>query len=62
MVGTSIRVKNSTKDKLIEYVGDESLSQEQMILKLIDENIMLKQEVKDLKKILLNIDELKKRF
>ena len=62
MVGTSIRVKESTKEKLIEYIGDESLSQEQMIIKLIEENAELKNEVKDLKKILTNIHELKKEI
>lgn len=62
MAGTSIRVKESTKEKLIEYIGDESLSQEQMIIKLIEENAELKNEVKDLKKILTNIHELKKEI
>ena len=62
MAGTSIRVKDSTKEKLVKYVEDESLSQEQMILQLIDENIRLKKEVEDLKKILLNIKQLRKEI
>lgn len=62
MAGTSIRVKESTKEKLINYIGDESLSQEQMIIKLIEDNTELRKEVKDLKKILTNIDELKKEI
>lgn len=62
MVGTSIRVKNSTKDKLIKCFDDKTLSQEQMILQLIEENKRLKNEVADLKKILTNIEELMKLF
>ena len=62
MAGTSIRVKESTKEKLINYFNDETLSQEQMIIRLIEENKKLKREAEDLKKILTNIDELKKEF
>ena len=62
MVGTSIRVTDETKKQLINHFNDKTLSQEQMIIKLIEENAELKQEVQDLKKILTNIKELKKEI
>lgn len=59
MVGTSIRIKQSTKEKLIENSKDKTISQEQMILNLISDNKRLTKEVEELKQILLNIKELK---